>query len=70
MLGNSNLTPAEFERCKDIFTESGSLKYAQNRAEQYVEQALSALQKQTGHWEDDGLKFLRGLAQYLLTRTA
>jgi geranylgeranyl diphosphate synthase type I len=70
MLGNTNLTPAEFERCKDIFMGSGSLKYAQDRAEQYVEQALSALQKQAGHWADDGVTFLRGLAQYLLTRTS
>lgn len=70
MLGNTNLTPAEFERCKDIFVESGALKHAQNRATKHVEQALASLEKEASRWTDDGVKFLRGLAQYLLTRTS
>jgi geranylgeranyl diphosphate synthase type I len=70
MLGNTDLTPAEFERCKDIFVESGALKHAQDRAKQHVEQALGSLEEQTEDWSEDGITFLRGLSAYLLTRTS
>jgi geranylgeranyl diphosphate synthase, type I len=70
MLGKNELTPAEFERCKDIFQESGSLDYTQKRAQDHIEQALSALDAESERWSPDGVQFLRGLAQYLLTRTS
>ena len=70
MLGNNDITPAEFERCKDIFQESGALEYTQKRAQDHIEQALSSLEKEQKHWSADGVQFLRGLAQYLLTRSS
>lgn len=70
MLGNANISPAEFERCKDIFVETGALKHAQSRAAAHVEQALSSLESQAHRWSDEGVQFLRGLAQYLLTRAS
>jgi geranylgeranyl diphosphate synthase type I len=70
MLGNAGLTPAEFERCKDILIESGALTYAQTQAKTHIEQAITALDKEADRWSAEGTQFLRGLAQYLLTRTA
>lgn len=70
MLGNKDLTPAEFERCKDIIQQSGALEYAKKRTQDHIEQALAALDHESKHWSPDGVQFLRGLAQYLLTRTS
>jgi geranylgeranyl pyrophosphate synthase len=69
MLGNHNLTPVEFARCKDILQESGALKHAQTTAEQHVNDAIASLEKQKAYWDQTGTNFLKGLAQYLLVRT-
>lgn len=68
MLGNANLTSVEFKRCKEIIAESGSLEYAQERAEKHIQKALQSLEEQKSYWSEDGTRFLRGLAQYLLSR--
>jgi geranylgeranyl diphosphate synthase type I len=70
MLGNTQLTPAEFERCKDILTESGALEYAQTQAQKHIGQGIAALDKEAARWTAEGTQFLRGLAQYLLVRNA
>jgi geranylgeranyl diphosphate synthase type I len=70
MLGNSQLTPTEFGRCKDILTASGALEYAQDQARVHVELGIAALDKEAARWTRDGTRFLRGLAQYLLVRSA
>lgn len=68
MLGNHNLTQAEFQRCKDILLESGAYDYARGEAEKRVKKALKSLEGDTNGWSEDGVLFLRGLAQYLLLR--
>ena len=70
MLGNLQLTPTEFERSKDIYVAVGALSHAQSRAETHCEQALSALDAEAGRWSPEGIQFLRGLTQYLLTRSS
>ncbi len=70
MLGKNELTPAEFERCKAIFQESGALAYTHKRAQDHIEQALSSLDTESDRWSPEGVQFLRGLAQYLLNRTS
>lgn len=70
MLGNTEITPAEFERCKDIFIESGALEYAQGRASEHVVQALGSIKDVPDGWNLEGIQFLRGLARYLLTRSS
>ncbi len=68
MLGKRNLSPAEFERCKDILVESGALDYARAQAARHVETALAALGQEKKRWTEPGVRFLCGLAQYLTTR--
>lgn len=70
MLGNENLTPTEFQRCRDIILESGALDFAKRQLNDHIEQALSSLDAHALHWQPSGVQFLRGLAQYLLTRTS
>jgi geranylgeranyl diphosphate synthase type I len=70
MLGNAQLTPVEFERCKDILIESGALEYAQSYAKKHVSQAIKSLDEHPKNWNQSGAQFLRGLATYLLGRTA
>jgi geranylgeranyl pyrophosphate synthase len=70
MLGNQHLTPAEFARCKALLQESGALAYAQSAAQNHVDQANTALNKQGDRWSVEGAQFLHGLADYLLKRTS
>ncbi len=67
MLGNDHLTRAEFDRCKDIIIEAGSLDYAKKRAIHHINQAVESLDG-VDYWSEDGLAFLRGLAVSLLNR--
>lgn len=70
MLGNTNLRPAEFHRCRDIIIESGAFEETKKEAQKHVEQALAALDTEKDRWGSEGVQFLRGLTQYLLTRTS
>lgn len=70
MLGNKDLTPDQFERCKDIFVSSGALDYAKAQADEHIEQAISSLDNANQQWSAEGVAFLKGLASYILTRTA
>lgn len=69
-LGNPQLTPAEFTRCKDILVDCGALAYARKTAEAHVTDALISLAAHESRWKPDGVRFLKALAQYLLTRTS
>lgn len=68
MLGNEQLTQAEFERCKDILLSSGALDYTKTQAKKYAEQAIEALEKKPAGWSVEGQQFLRGFAHYILER--
>lgn len=68
MLGNSQLTPVEFTRCKEILVETGALKFTEDRAQEHIKSALRSLEANKAFWSDDGTRFLRGLAQYLVHR--
>jgi geranylgeranyl diphosphate synthase, type I len=68
MLGNSKLSPVEFERCKDIITETGALDYARDHAERHVAAAVASLEKFDPEWSKECVAFLRRLANYLLLR--
>ncbi len=67
MLGNTQLTPAEFQRCKDILIETGALEYAREQAIAHIEKAVQSLNREID-WSESGMQFLRGLAQYLVQR--
>lgn len=68
MLGNPGLTQDEFDRCKDIIKSSGGLDHARQQTEKHVRLALEALKKVQDLWTPEGVSFLRGLTQYLLSR--
>ena len=69
MLGNHKLNQTEFARCKDILIECGALEYAREEASKHVDLAIKSLvEKSNSYWSKEGIQFLRGLAEYLLTR--
>lgn len=68
MLGNANLTQAEFQRCKDILVEAGSYDFARKLAQDYSSKALAALETEQSRWSAEGVAFLRGLSMFLNLR--
>lgn len=70
MLGNKDLTMSEFERCRDIIVDSGSLEYAKKEATRCIEYAKKSIRKQTIDWNREGVDFLVGLADTLVDRRA
>ncbi len=70
VLGSQSITPAEFERAKQIIVDSGALEYTQAKAKEHAEVAIASIDKHTDRWSGEGVNFLKGLAEYLLTRTS
>jgi len=68
MLGNQDLTQAEFARFKDVVVSSGALQYANSLTQEYAQGAIKSLDGVDSSWSAEGVQFLRGLAEYLLTR--
>jgi geranylgeranyl diphosphate synthase type I len=68
MLGNKQLTTAEFERCKDIIESSGALEYAKKQAKDSVVDSLAALEKDKCEWGTEQVEFLSQLVQFLINR--
>lgn len=69
MLGNQQLTPAEFDRCKAILVDTGALAHAKKTAADHIQKAQASLNKEADRWSTTGVQFLSGLAEYLLKRT-
>lgn len=69
MLGNQELSPAEFERCKDILVNCGALLHAKTVAKTYTEQAAGSLTAEEARWTPESTQFLHGLCRYILERT-
>ena len=70
MLGNQNLTQAEFDRCKDILIETGAYEFAVSQADVSIDKAITSLTKQNQNWQKDSVDFLIGLAQFLKGRSS
>lgn len=68
MLGNIYITPEEFKRCQDIIQKSGALKHAKAQASKSSQAALKVLESPSPNWDESGIKFMRGMISYLLTR--
>jgi geranylgeranyl diphosphate synthase type I len=69
-LGNEALSKEEFQACQRILRDSGALDNALKEAQEHVDSAMQALVARQPHWKPQGVAFLRGLAQSLLSRTA
>ena len=69
MLGNQQLNTAEFERCKDILVSCGALSNAKAAAKTYIGDATNSLKAEVERWDSDSIKFLHGLAEYIIVRT-
>lgn len=68
-LGKQDLSLGDFERCKQIMRDSGGLQATTVTAQRYIETALSALKRESRHWNGRGVLFLENLAKYLAQRS-
>ncbi len=69
-LGNRQLTAKDFERCEQVLIDSGAKKYAQTKAQEYVNLATQSIDNNKQHWSVEGTAFLAGLAQFLQDRSS
>lgn len=67
-LGNQNLTERDFKRCQTIVQECGALDYAAHELAVSCNEARHVLQDSNTLLPGDGVRFLRGLADYLTDR--
>lgn len=67
-LGNENLTPASFERFKQILTDCGALEYAKECASVDAVKADKALEEMRDDWDAEGIEFLRQFVDLLKNR--
>lgn len=68
MLGNHELTQADFRKCKDIIFRSGALQKTKDAAEDSVVSAQKIIIEKLNIDYPEQSKFLNGLLGYLLTR--
>lgn len=68
MLGNQEITQTEFNRVKDILSETGALAFAENETKKCIDAAVTSIKNQQIDWDQEGVDFLIGLAEYLLLR--
>lgn len=67
LLGNQQITKADFDRCKKIIIDSGSLDSAKAEANISATSAVEVIKSNTG-WPKDSRKFLIDLVDYILVR--
>lgn len=67
-LGNSELTIADLEGCKEIIRATGALAYTEELAASYKAKALQELEVVPRRWHGAQAEFLRELAYYLIER--
>lgn len=69
-LGNENIDQEEFEQVKEIIRNSGALAYAENKADDYIQQARQSLAELQEADHKEVISFLEGLAEALKGRGA
>lgn len=70
VLGDPDMTRAQFERCKAILRHSGALSAARQRAAELAVAAQAALAVEAGRWSAGGVAFLNELVGYISDRKA
>lgn len=69
-LGDEHISPAEFERFKQIIEQCGALSHARTEARMSAENAIESADEFNEFWPEEGGAFLAQLAQTLLDRKA
>lgn len=68
MLGNHDLTQAQFKKCQDIIFKAGSLEFAHAEATQSSDDAIRCVDEYWSKTHNEAAQFLKDLVQYLLVR--
>lgn len=69
VLGKRDATPEEVQQVRDVMVDTGSLEYSKQKAFDFVNEAKATLLKNSkGQWEQEGVDFLEGIADYMIER--
>lgn len=66
-LGNKKISAKDAEQVRKIITETGSLDYSKQLAQQFVQQAKANISHRTD-WQGEGREFLDAVADYMINR--
>lgn len=66
ILGNPDLTKADYHWCQDLMTQTGALEYCEKQVEILTEQAKQSLP--AGDFDPQAKRYLLGIADYLVAR--
>lgn len=69
LLGNENNSQSDIDACRELFIKTGAVDYARNRAQDHIAEALASLDLHKDRWTPDSVDFLRGLTDYIMSRT-
>lgn len=67
-LGNADLTPSEFKRCKEILQNAGAHEFAAKEAHRHIAIAQKTLSAEAHRWPASNVHFLQGITEYVTTR--
>ena len=69
-LGNRHVTDSEHEEIKELLIECGSYDYSTTMARKLVADGKKFLKETPTNWNPDGIKFLEGVADYVIQRAS
>ncbi len=69
-LGNRDVTDSEHEEIKELLIECGSYDYSTAMARKLVAEGKRFLKEAPSTWNPDGIKFLEGVADYVIQRAS
>ena len=69
-LGNEQITSEGLAVCKKIMQECGAVDYAKDSARSHADKAVAALDEAPTDWVARNVEFLRGLAEFIVTRSS
>ncbi|MCC7304073.1 polyprenyl synthetase family protein [bacterium] len=68
-VGNRELTPEDFAKVQQIIVDTGSLEHSKTVAHKLVTEAKESMYKEFPEYiENDGFKFITGIADYMIER--
>jgi geranylgeranyl diphosphate synthase type I len=68
-LGNNEITKEAHSKVQQIIVDTGSLEYSRKLAKEHTLKALKTLQNPPQNWNKKGVRYLRGITEYVISRS-
>lgn len=69
-LGNPNITSEQHGLVQQVLIDCGSLEYSKQQAIKFVFKGKDTLKDHPANWSKEGIRFLRGVADYVIQRNS